>query len=139
MSEGWGDRLIAVAGTLAAVAVIGAFVTVAVSYVDKGGADGMPLWIAYLWGFGSAAMHSPKLAWIGLLVLAALQPWLARQPAWVWAMAGLVVTLPFHFQPGTRVDLVIRLTLGLVYGEVFRRLIAFRFRTYFDRQNQPEP
>jgi hypothetical protein len=50
------------------------------------------------------------------------------QSAWVWLLAGLLVTAPLHLQTGTSADLLIRLALGLLYGEIFRRLIAYRFR-----------
>jgi hypothetical protein len=133
---GWGDRLIACAATLAAVAVIGALTVVLASFLDPHDAGPTPIWLAVIWTFGIAAQYSPLVAWVGVLVLAALVPWLAKQPVWMWALVGAVLATPAIYYGGTVADHLIRFGIGALYGETFRRLIAFELRTYFERSNR---
>ena len=131
---GWGDRLIAVAATLASVAVIGALTVVIASFLDPREAGSTPLWLAVIWTFGIAAQYSPLVAWVGVLVLAALVPWLSKRPAGIWALAGLALATPAIYYGGTIADHAIRFAIGALYGEAFRRWLKFELRTYFDRQ-----
>jgi len=136
MTVAWGDRLIASAATLAAVAVIGALTVVVASFLDPREAGLTPLGLAVIWTFGIAAQYSPLVAWAGVLILAALVPWLSRRKAWMWPLVGLLLAIPATYLGGTLADHLIRFAIGALYGEVFRRMIALELRTYFERSNR---
>ena len=122
----WGDRLIAIAATLACVAVLGALTVVVADWIDPSRDGPTTYRLALLWTAGITAMYSPLYSWLGLIVLAVSVPWLERQPKAVYALAGVLMALPLLPMAETLPDKVIRVGIGALYGEIFRRILAYR-------------
>lgn len=129
----WGNKLIAAVATLALIAVLGALTVIVADWIDPTREGPTATGLALVWAVGITAMYSPLTYWIVLLVMLISLPWLVRQPKLTFALAGLLLALPLVLQGETIADKAIRLALGGVYGEVFRRLLIYRLGEKWNR------
>ncbi|MCR8723991.1 hypothetical protein [Frigidibacter sp. ROC022] len=119
------DHLIAAAGCLAVMAVLGAVLTMAASLAEPRLGAGPP--VAQLWSLGAALMAVPLSA-LPMLLPGILSLLLARRAgAGGWAVAGLIgltlaaLRMQLAGQPATAATLGIGAAMGLVYWELLRQ------------------